>query len=114
MEALDALPPAQIEQFLDGPALKPPPGVVSNFSDAPNRTALCVGITITCIVLVTLGAIIRLYTRIFCMKKMRLEDCMCVTIFLCSLDQIKSNKIRSYDCSIGLYHVIPGIDYFLT
>jgi hypothetical protein len=86
MEAFDALTPAQKEQFLNGPALGPPPGVVPNFTDAPNRTALCFGITITCVVLVTFGAIIRLYTRIFCIKKMRVEDCMLMFLFIRDLD----------------------------
>jgi hypothetical protein len=86
MEAFDALTLAQKEKYLNGPALKPPPGIVPNFTDAPNQTALCFGVTITCAILVTFGAVIRLYTRIFCIKKMRLEDCMSMPKSLCSLE----------------------------
>ncbi|KAK5988233.1 hypothetical protein PT974_12373 [Cladobotryum mycophilum] len=38
MDGFLNLSPAQQQALLDGPALKPPPGVVPNFIDPPNRT----------------------------------------------------------------------------
>jgi hypothetical protein len=60
---------------LDMPALAPPPGVVPNFVDPPtNRTAIF-GVFVTCLVIMTLAVAIRMYTKIFMLKKLAVEDC---------------------------------------
>jgi hypothetical protein len=77
MEAIfDALSPIQREILLNGPALAPPPGVIPNFTDPPSRKDLCVGLAIANISIAALVVGIRLYTKVFCVKKLRLEDCM--------------------------------------
>jgi hypothetical protein len=57
------------------PALKPPPGIVSNFDDPPNGNIQAhFGIAIS-VFLVFTGASLRAYSRLFCMKQVKLEDC---------------------------------------
>lgn len=71
----DSLTPAQKLAFLNGAALTPPPGVTPQFIDPPNHNPLSYGIVIAGIALAAMAVIMRLYTRIFCAKKMRVEDC---------------------------------------
>ncbi|KAI8626401.1 hypothetical protein F5Y19DRAFT_488236 [Xylariaceae sp. FL1651] len=56
------------------PALKPPPGVVSNFDNPPNGNLEAnFGIAI-CLFLVFTGASLRAYSRLFCIKQVKIED----------------------------------------
>ncbi|KAI1116622.1 hypothetical protein F5Y14DRAFT_439754 [Nemania sp. NC0429] len=56
------------------PALQPPPGVVPNFDDPPNRNIEAhIGISI-CVFIVFTGVSLRAYSRIFCMRQVHLED----------------------------------------
>jgi hypothetical protein len=81
MEAIfAALTPAEKEYFLDSPALAPPPGVVPNFIDPPNKLPLCLGLTIATTTVSVIVVSLRLYTRIFCIKKMRLEDYLTIVV----------------------------------
>ena len=73
--AFNALTPAEKEHLLNGPAWKPPPGVVPNFYPGSPLDKLCFGLTTLGIVLVTLSVLLRLYTKLFCARKMRIEDC---------------------------------------
>ena len=70
---ISALPSAQREALLDGPAMKPPSGV-PNFTDSRSNNAPGYGVVITgtvlCVVLVSL----RLYSRAFYHKNLGLED----------------------------------------
>jgi hypothetical protein len=75
MEALfDSLSPVEKARFLSGPALQPPPGIAPQFVNPPNRNALSFGIVVTGTILAVLVVAVRLYTRIFCIKRLRLED----------------------------------------
>ena len=76
METIFAtLTPTEKEHLLNAPALASPPGIVPNFTDPPNRLPLCIGLTVASITVSALVVILRLYTRVFCLKKLRLEDC---------------------------------------
>ncbi|KAI0907331.1 hypothetical protein F4823DRAFT_23180 [Ustulina deusta] len=58
----------------DIPALAPPPGIQSNFDDPPNGNVEAhVGIAI-CLFIVFIGGSLRAYSRIVCMKQVKLED----------------------------------------
>ncbi|KAI0503245.1 hypothetical protein F5B22DRAFT_558869 [Xylaria bambusicola] len=58
----------------DKPALAPPPGVQSNFDNPPNGNVEAhIGIAI-CIFIVFVGASLRAYSKIVCMKQVKLED----------------------------------------
>ena len=73
--AFNALTPAEKELLLNGPALKPPPGVVPNFYLGSPLDKLCFGLVTLGIVLVTFSVLLRLYTKLSCVKKTRVEDC---------------------------------------
>lgn len=59
-----------------GPGLEPPPGEVPDF-DHPGQTQqpVIIGVVVTCLVLVSIFVPLRLYTKLFIIKKLRLEDC---------------------------------------
>ena len=70
------LSPAQTTAFLEGPALQPPHGVESNFTD-PQGTlkAVAFGAGPVCIIVCTALVAVRLYTRFFVIKKHDAGDC---------------------------------------
>lgn len=73
LSLINALPPAQRQAILDGPAMKPPSGL-SHFDDPTNKNALGYGIIIAATVLCTLLVIVRLYSKAFYHKTMNVED----------------------------------------
>lgn len=58
----------------NGPALTPPPGIAPNFVNPPNENDLVRGVTIFCMVIVTILVLLRCYTR-YEMKRFLAEDC---------------------------------------
>jgi hypothetical protein len=69
------LSPEAQQAILDGPGMEPPEGVTPDFSKPENRPAVAIAVASVCITLVTLSVILRAYSRIIIVKKMRLEDC---------------------------------------
>ncbi|KAI0415520.1 hypothetical protein F5X98DRAFT_346232 [Xylaria grammica] len=66
--------PEQQAMNFDKPALEPPPGIQPNFDNPPNGNIQAhFGIAI-CIFLVFVGASLRAYSKIVCMKEVKLED----------------------------------------
>ncbi|KAI1822462.1 hypothetical protein F4861DRAFT_550730 [Xylaria intraflava] len=65
---------ADKQAVLDGPALPPPPGVTPNFDNPPNESNI--GILTNVVCLVTTGIVfgLRAYAKIFCVKKVQIED----------------------------------------
>lgn len=66
---------ASLEAILEGPGLKPPPGVVPNFVDPPSQSAANVATQSICMILGTVCVFIRLYTRFFIVRSHGWEDC---------------------------------------
>lgn len=97
----DALTPAQKLAFLEGPALAPPLGVLPQFSNPPNQNAMSYGIVVTGIVLAALAVVMRLYARLVCTKKMRLEDCKFAMSLCRRRVQWADWRLRYDDCSSG-------------
>lgn len=62
-------------ESLDGPALAPPPHVVPNFENPPNNNPLAHAILAVNLVFSSLFLLIRAYSKIFCMKRVEVEDC---------------------------------------
>ncbi|KAI0024879.1 hypothetical protein F4780DRAFT_794026 [Xylariomycetidae sp. FL0641] len=59
---------------MDKPALEPPPGVIPNFDNPPNGNIQAhVGVAI-CLFLVTCAVLVRGYSKVFCAKRVELED----------------------------------------
>jgi hypothetical protein len=67
--------PDELDRFLSGPALAPPPGVVPDlaWSDA-NRMGFDVGVTF-CLLVPGVFLLLRLYTKVFIVRKIDYVDC---------------------------------------
>ncbi len=64
---------SNLTDILEGPALDPPPGFVSNFSDPGGSHSLGYGVVILTGVLSTLAVLIRLASR-YILRKVGIED----------------------------------------
>lgn len=78
LDQLHLLPLAQQEAILNGPAHAPPPGVIPNLDSPPNNNALAVFAASICLVVSTVAFLIGAYAKIFCTKKIHIEDCKSV------------------------------------
>lgn len=76
MSDLSSLPPDQQQVLLDGPALKPPVGVQSNFENPPNSNAIPEAVIPICLVLVSVAVLLRYYARAFVAKEIKVDDGM--------------------------------------
>ncbi|KAH7304315.1 hypothetical protein B0I35DRAFT_516913 [Stachybotrys elegans] len=68
-----SLSPAEQEAALNGPAAEPPLGE-SQLDYPPNETTMAIAVTVVCLVLATLSAIVRIYSKVFSTKQFRIED----------------------------------------
>ncbi|KAK6700743.1 hypothetical protein SNK04_010680 [Fusarium graminearum] len=59
---------------LDGPALAPPKGEVSNLDDPPNQNCLAYTVLILCAVITTICFLLRAYGRVYLLKKFQTEE----------------------------------------
>ncbi|KAI0880463.1 uncharacterized protein GGS22DRAFT_84149 [Annulohypoxylon maeteangense] len=67
------LSPKEQQEILQGAALKPPNGVISNFKNPPNGNAWGLFIIVFCLFMTTVAGLMRLYSR-FILKKAHVED----------------------------------------
>lgn len=74
-DAFRNLTAAQRQAALAGPALTPPPGVIPNFINPPNRNPLGYGLIYSSAVVCVTVVCIRLYASLLSRKKMNIEDC---------------------------------------
>lgn len=74
-DQIGLLPPAQQEQILNGPALQPPTGVISNFDNPANGNVLSYSTFGICVFVSVLAVLINTYARFFCIKRAMIEDC---------------------------------------
>jgi hypothetical protein len=65
-----------LAELLAQPALSPPPGVTQNFDNPPNSNDLAWIVTTFCMVIATLCLFLRLFSRCWLEKKLRLEEGM--------------------------------------
>lgn len=68
--------PATFKKLLEGPGLKPPPGIKSNFVNPPNEFETNIAVNSLCLVIGTTCVFTRLYTKFFIMRSHGWEDCM--------------------------------------
>ena len=71
------LTPEQLHALLDGPAGKPPSGVVPNLQNPPTLDGLIVFCIIFFSIITILALSMRLYTKAFIIKVWAYEDCEC-------------------------------------
>ena len=60
------------------PALRPPPCVTPNFVDPPSRAPATYPLSYVFFAVNTIGVMARMYTKVFVIKKVNLEDCMLI------------------------------------
>ena len=66
---------AELVALLNGPAVKPPPGVLSNFDDPPNQDTVARTMTVFFIIFASLAVLIRIYTRRVLLQSFEYDDC---------------------------------------
>ena len=64
------------QELLNGPAMVPPPEVTPNFVDPPNLRHIVIIMLIFYMTLSTMVILMRMYTKIFLLRKTVFEDCM--------------------------------------
>jgi hypothetical protein len=74
MENFHKLSPEEQRAFLLRPAMKVPPGVTQNLTDPPNRNHFALIVTIICLVICSLCFFIRVYARVFVVRRVKVED----------------------------------------
>ena len=68
--------PERLPHTLDGPAQASPDGV-HRFDPAPNRNACGLAAASVCLAIATVMVMLRAYSRLFCSRKLGIEDGMC-------------------------------------
>lgn len=63
-----------MDAILNGPAMAPPPGETSDFSNPPNENPLAIGVLVTMIVISTFCVLVRLYARVYLLRKVAAEE----------------------------------------
>ncbi|RYP53278.1 hypothetical protein DL768_001718 [Monosporascus sp. mg162] len=76
-----AIPPSRLQDVLDGPALPPPEGVVPNFDNPSNKSAMALGALFTCLILATVFLAIRMYARFFVVRSTHLGDYLVIPAY---------------------------------
>jgi hypothetical protein len=66
-----------LAELLAQPALSPPPGVTPDFDNPPNSNCLAWFVTTLCMVIATLCLFLRLFSRCWLEKKLRVEEGIC-------------------------------------
>lgn len=73
-------------------AMEPPPGVVPNFVNPPSieyYSVLCASI---CLPLVTIFVTLRMFTKVFVLRKVCAEDCACASNLSIVSSQLTKSK----------------------
>lgn len=63
-----------MDAILNGPAMAPPAGETSDFTNPPNENPLAIGVLVTMIVISTLCVLVRLYARVYLLRKVQAEE----------------------------------------
>jgi len=68
---------AGIELLLNGPALAAPPGTSNpyQFDNPPSLSTTCYIVMGVCVFVASLAVVMRMYTKLFVIGKVELEDC---------------------------------------
>lgn len=66
--------PAEEGSALNGPALDPPEGIISNFENPPNSSTLSMTVVTMCLSISTLAGLIRTYAKLFKTRAAKVED----------------------------------------
>ena len=84
IRSMSSIPPEKLQQILDSPAWRPPNGSVAILDNPPNDNKLAVAVIATCLILATAFSVLRVYSRVFCAGKVRIEDCKYHRLLFCA------------------------------
>ncbi|KAF7534075.1 hypothetical protein G7054_g6538 [Neopestalotiopsis clavispora] len=73
-QILAALNASQREDYLNGPALSPPPGLESNLNDPANQNAMIRGVFAFYLLITTLVVASRMYCKLLIVREVQLQD----------------------------------------
>ncbi|KAI0378117.1 hypothetical protein F5Y04DRAFT_262452 [Hypomontagnella monticulosa] len=96
------IPPDQLEEFLEGPALPPPEGVTPNFKNPENQNGPALFLCIFAIVVSTIVLMGRFYVRLFYAKKLHFIDALALASYAFFL-AITIGSIRGVASGPGLF-----------
>lgn len=69
-------PASPTEDILDQPVIPPSLAThVQHLDNPPNENRLALGVIGACIIVSTVFSVLRVYSRLFCAGKVRVEDC---------------------------------------
>ncbi|KAI8625017.1 hypothetical protein F5Y19DRAFT_480069 [Xylariaceae sp. FL1651] len=74
--------PSEYDAILNLPAFDPPIDIIPNFNNPPNQNALAISVVVLCTTVASLLFLVRVYSRLFCSLKPKLEDYFCLAAFL--------------------------------
>lgn len=103
---LASLPPIWQTTILEGPALRPPPGVQPNFVNPPNQNSLGYALLIICFTVSTMMTGVRLYAKFASSKKLGIEDCK-------SSEESAGSKLTSTRPPLGSFGCIRRFSLYL-
>lgn len=95
MENFPNYPPAVQDAILNGPALTPPDGVVSDFDNPSNHNTEALVLAVVCISLALVAAFLRAYSRLFVSQNVHLEDCASI-MFQCPATHLSCVNVCAY------------------
>ena len=75
--SIESLTPEELQKLLNGPAVAPPAGSISNLENPPNTNAVCYLTFYLCLSCATLAVVMRIYTKHFLIHATAYEDCEC-------------------------------------
>lgn len=67
--------------IMDLPAMKPPPGVVPEFDDPPNRNTMALAVISVCLGVTTIVVALRFYSRCAVLRRVQLQDYLLLVSF---------------------------------
>ncbi|KAI0426944.1 hypothetical protein F5Y09DRAFT_350764 [Xylaria sp. FL1042] len=91
------LTPLEFDAILDLPGLPPPPHVLPDFENPPNQNGLAIAVVALCTSVATILFCIRLYSRLFCSLRPKLEDFLCLAAFLAYIACIYAFCVMTHD-----------------
>ncbi|KAM0794235.1 hypothetical protein BDR22DRAFT_895349 [Usnea florida] len=72
--SIEPLAPGELQKLLNGPAVAPPAGIISNLENPPNIDTVCYLTFYLCLSCATLAVVMRIYTKQFLIHAIAYED----------------------------------------
>ncbi|PTB78499.1 hypothetical protein M440DRAFT_1329145 [Trichoderma longibrachiatum ATCC 18648] len=99
---------------LQGPAMPPPPGEVSNLDNPPNSNHLALGVQVGTFVITTIFFLLRMYGRVVMLRKFQAEEMMAILAYgnylgamISSFMMLKYPGYMVHTWNVRLIDVIP-------